>query len=55
MTEVEILIVTVAVLLIGMTLPLSSGARWALFLLLIGVLVLSAVGGGMQYIFGAFD
>jgi hypothetical protein len=55
MTEIEILIATVVVLLGGLALPLSSGARWTLFLLLIGVLVFSALGGGMQYILGVFD
>ena len=55
MTEIEILIAVVVVLLGGMALPLSSGARWTLFLLLIGVLVLAGLGGGMQYFLGMFD
>ena len=55
MTETEFLIITIAVLLLGLALPLGHGARWTLFLLLIGVLALAALGGGMQFILSAFD
>ncbi|MGC2414121.1 MAG: hypothetical protein WA459_15650 [Stellaceae bacterium] len=55
MTETEFLIITVAVLLLGLALPVSHGARWTLFLLLIGVLALAALGGGMQFLTSIFD
>ncbi|HEV2334774.1 MAG TPA: hypothetical protein VGS13_04705 [Stellaceae bacterium] len=55
MTETQFLIAAFAVLIFGLLLPLPHGARWTLFLLLIGLGVLAAVGGGVQHFTDLFD
>jgi hypothetical protein len=54
MTTTEFLIAVFALLSGGLLLPLSSGLRAALFLLLIALSVLTFLGGGMQYIASLF-
>lgn len=54
MTTSQFLIAAFALVMGGLLLPLPSGARTALFLLLIGMAVLTLLGGGMQYIGSLF-
>jgi hypothetical protein len=54
MTTTQILIAAFALVIGGLLLPLPSGARAALFLLLIGMAVLSFIGGGLQYLSSMF-
>ncbi len=54
MTTTQLVISAFALVMGGLLLPLPSGARTALFLLLIGMAVLTALGGGMQYIGSLF-
>ena len=54
MTTTQILIAAFALVIGGLLLPLPSGVRAALFLLLIGMAVLSLLGGGMQFISSLF-
>jgi hypothetical protein len=49
MTTNQLVIAAFALVIGGLLLPLGSGARTALFLLLIGLIVLTLLGGGMQY------
>ena len=55
MTTAELVIAAFALVIGGLMLPLPSGARVALFLLLIGLAVLTLLGGGMQYIASLFN
>ena len=49
-------VVLVFVLLIGgLALPLSYAARMTIFMLLIGLIVMTMLGGGMQYLTGLFQ
>jgi len=54
MTTTQIVIAVFVVLLGGLLLPLSSTARMFLFLLLIGLGVLTFIAGGMQYVASMF-
>jgi hypothetical protein len=54
MTIQQFLLIVFAVLIIGLMLPLPSGARTALFLALIVVGVLTFIGGGMHYLLSQF-
>ena len=54
MTTTQFLIAVFALLIVGLCLPLSYGVRSALFLLLIGLGVLTFLGGGMQYFINLF-
>jgi hypothetical protein len=54
MTTTQLVIAAFALVLGGLLLPLPSGVRTALFLLLIGMAVLTFLGGGMQYIASLF-
>jgi len=54
MTTTQIVISVFAVLIGALLLPLSYAARMFLFLLLIGVAVLTFLGGGMHYITSLF-
>jgi len=54
MTTAQLVIAAFALVIGGLLLPLPSGARTALFLLLIGMAVLTLLGGGMQYIANMF-
>ncbi len=49
MTLSQFIISVFALLIGGLLLPLPTGARTALFLLLIALAVLTFIGGGMQY------
>ena len=55
MTTAQFVIAVFAVLIAGLMLPLSHAARSFLFLLLIGLAVMTFVGGGMQYVKSLFD
>jgi hypothetical protein len=54
MTTTQFVIAAFALVIGGLMLPLPSGARTALFLLLIGLAVLTLLGGGMQYLASLF-
>ena len=54
MTTTQFLIAAFALVIGGLLLPLPSGVRAALFLLLIGLAVLTFLGGGMQYLSSLF-
>jgi len=54
MTLKQLLIVLFAVLAGGVLLPLSYGARMALFLAVTSLAALTVLGGGMQYMLRAF-
>jgi hypothetical protein len=54
MTTNQIVIAAFALVIGGLCLPLGSGARSALFLLLIGLIVLTLLGGGMQFLASIF-
>jgi hypothetical protein len=54
MTTTQFVIAAFALVIGGLMLPLPSGARTALFLLLIGLAVLTLIGGGMQYFASLF-
>ena len=54
MTTTQFVIAVFALIIGGLLLPLPSGARAALFLLLIGLGVLTLIGGGMQYLVSLF-
>ena len=54
MTTTQFIIAVFAVLIGALLLPLSHGMRAALFLLLIGLAVMTFIGGGMQYIASMF-
>jgi hypothetical protein len=55
MTIAQFVIAVFALLIGALLLPLSSGVRSALFLLLIGLAVMTFIGGGMQYVRSLFD
>jgi hypothetical protein len=55
MTTAELIISVFALLAGGLLLPLGSGARTALFLLLMGLGVMTLLGGGMQYVMNLFN
>ena len=55
MTIAQFVIAVFAVLIGALALPLSSAARAMLFLLLIGLAVMTFIGGGMQYVARLFD
>jgi hypothetical protein len=54
MTTTQFVISVFAILIGALLLPLSYAARMFLFLLLIGLAVLTFIGGGMQYIASLF-
>jgi hypothetical protein len=54
MTTTQIVISVFAVLIGALLLPFSYATRMFLFLLLIGVAVLTFIAGGMQYIASMF-
>jgi len=54
LTKTEIVVAAFAVLLGGLILPLSHGARSALVLALIALSVFTLVGGGMDYVASLF-
>ena len=54
MTTSQFVIAAFALVVGGLMLPLPSGARTALFLLLIGMTVLTLLGGGLQYFAALF-
>ena len=54
MTTTQLVIAAFALLLGALILPLSYGVRMALFLLLIGLGVMTFLGGGMQYVASLF-
>ncbi len=55
MTTTQYIIAMFALLVGGLLLPLSFGARSALFLALVALVALTFVGGGMQYVISVFD
>ena len=55
MTTAQLIISVFAVLIGALLLPLSSGIRSALFLLLMGLAVMTLIGGGMQYVASLFE
>ncbi len=55
MTVTQFMVAVFALLIGGLLLPLPSGARTALFMLLIGLGVLTLVGGSMQYLVSLFQ
>jgi len=55
MTTTQFLISVFALLIGGLLLPMSSGLRMALFLVLIALAVMTFLGGGMHYIASLFD
>jgi hypothetical protein len=54
MTTTQFLIAVFALVIGGLMLPFSSGARAALFLALVALAVLTFLGGGMQYVTSLF-
>ena len=54
MTLSQFLIAMFAVLIGGLLLPLSYGARMAIFLALTALAVLTFIGGGMHYVMRMF-
>jgi hypothetical protein len=54
MTITQFIIAIFALVIGGLLLPFSSGARSALFLALVALGVLTFLGGGMQYITSLF-
>jgi hypothetical protein len=54
MTTSQFVIAAFALLIGALMLPLSYGVRMALFLLLIGLGIMTFLGGGMQYIASLF-
>lgn len=54
MTTTQFIIAAFALLIGGLVLPLPSGVRSALFLLLVGLAVMTLFGGGIEYIRGLF-
>jgi hypothetical protein len=54
MTLSQFLIAMFAVLIGGLLLPLSYGARMAIFLALVALSVLTFIGGGMHYVMRMF-
>lgn len=55
MTTTQFLIAVFALLFGGLALPLSSGLRAALFLVLVALAAMTFFGGGMHYIANLFD
>lgn len=55
MTTLQFLIAVFAVLIGGLMLPLSYAARSFLFLLIIGLAVMTFIAGGMDYVKSLFD
>lgn len=55
LTKAEIVVITFALLLGGLLLPLSHGARQALVLVLIALSVFTLIGGGMDYVASLFQ
>jgi hypothetical protein len=54
MTTTQFLIAVFALLIGGLLLPMSSGLRGALFLVLIALALMTFLGGGMQFIASLF-
>jgi hypothetical protein len=54
MTKTQIVMSAFALVIGGLMLPLPSGIRSGLFLLLVALAVLTFLGGGMQYITSLF-
>ena len=54
MTTTQFLIAAFALLIGALMLPLSYGVRMGLFLLLIGLGIMTFLGGGMQYFISLF-
>ncbi|HLY46862.1 MAG TPA: hypothetical protein VKQ73_14870 [Stellaceae bacterium] len=55
MTEKQLAIVILLVLLVGLALPVSYGVRMAIFVALIAYIAIVLIGGGMQYLVGLVD
>jgi hypothetical protein len=54
MTTTQLVIAGFALLIGGLLLPLPSGVRSGLFLLLVALSVMTFLGGGMQYVLDLF-
>jgi hypothetical protein len=54
LTKTEIVVIAFALLLGGLLLPLSHGARSALVLALIALTIFTLVGGGLDYVMSLF-
>jgi hypothetical protein len=54
LTKTEIIVFAFVVVLGALLLPLSSGARSALVLVLIALSVFTLIGGGMDYVASLF-
>jgi len=54
LTTTQFIIAAFALLLGALLLPLSYGVRTALFLLLIGLVIMTLIGGGMQFLTSIF-
>jgi hydrogenase/urease accessory protein HupE len=55
LTKAEIVIAAFVLVLGALLLPLSTGARQALVLLLIALCIFTLVGGGMDYVVRMFQ
>ncbi len=55
LTKTEIVVIAFALVLGGLLLPLSHGARSALVLALIALVVFTLIGGGMGYVMSLFQ
>ena len=55
MTTTQFLIAVFALVICGLMLPLSYAVRVGLFLLLIGLVVMTLLGGGMHFMANMFD
>lgn len=55
LTKIEIVIAAFVLVLGALLLPLSTGARQALVLLLIALCIFTLIGGGMGYVVSLFQ
>jgi len=55
LSTTQFLILVFVLLIGGLALPLSYGARMTIFMLLIGLAVMTLLGGGMQYVMSLFE
>ena len=54
MTTTQLVMTAFALLIVGLMLPVPSGVRSGLFLALVALMVLTFLGGGMQYFMSMF-
>ena len=55
MSTTQFLVVVYGVVILALMLPFRSEVRMGLFLLLLGLIAITLLGGGMQYLANLFD